>query len=291
MTRAYQLAYIDLATPSFEQQVSYYEQVIGATVTEQSPGGPTYFSLGVDHHNVSISPATVAGLSAIGLRIVQEAPETTIQNLRNLGLSPVIKTDARPGVSTCIEVMVAGHMIHLLPDMEMPGPGFRHAGVIPATLGHIAVMTPAADALVQFCKEIGFIETDWFEGAATFLTCNRLHHVLNIVKAPFTKLHHVAFELTSRGRHHDVADFLATRQLPVVWGPSRHTAGHNLASYHFDPSRFLTEFYTDMDVVIPELQIFEPRPWHDSFPQRPRSWPRGELSTWHTKFEFDFTAV
>jgi catechol-2,3-dioxygenase len=135
---------------------------------------------------------------------------------------------------------------------------------------------------------LGFAITDRIEAGATFLTCNHDHHVLNLVTASFQKLHHIAFELRGRSQHHDAADLLSSRQIPIVWGPARHTAGHNLASYHFDPDQVLIEFYADMDVFIPELGWFEPRPWHETLPLRPQVWQRGTLTTWGTKYDFDF---
>lgn len=289
MTRAYQIAYVDLETTALEEEAAYYDRVIGATLAESADR--TYFTLGLDHHNISLKQASASRLTAIGLRIAPEPVADTLRSLRDLGLDATAKSDARPGVATLVEVEVGGHVFHLVPDMLMTGRGFKTSGIVPTQLGHMAVMSSDAEAIVKFCTAIGFRTTDWFENAATFLTCNRLHHVLNVVAAPVTKLHHLAFELRSRAAHHDVADFLATESCPVVWGPSRHTAGHNLASYHFDPSRFLIECYSDMDIVVPELDIFEPRPWHDSFPQRPRVWPHGQLTTWHTRFDFDFRAV
>ena len=41
---------------------------------------------------------------------------------------------------------------------------------------------------------------------------------------------------------------------------SRHTAGHNIAGYHYDPDRVIVELYTEMDQFIPELGFHEPRP-------------------------------
>ena len=287
MTRAFQIAYVDLDTPAAEQEVAYYDRVIGATQVERGPDGRTYFSLGLDHHNITIKPAPHKRLTAFGLRIDQESADDTVRSLRGLGHSPEKKSDARPGVPVLVEVVVAGHTLHFLPDMAMPGPGFRTSGVVPTRLGHVALMAPEAEKLVEFCSAIGFRATDWFEGIATFLTCNHDHHVLNIIAAPEPRLHHLAFELRSRAAHHDVADFLATEGYPILWGPSRHTAGHNLASYHYDPSRFLIELYTDMDVIVPELNIFEPRPWHEALPQRPRVWTLDQLTTWGTRFDFD----
>jgi hypothetical protein len=43
-----------------------------------------------------------------------------------------------------------------------------------------------------------------------------------------------------------------------------------------------------MDVFIPELGWFEPRPWHETLPLRPQVWQRGTLTTWGTKYDFDF---
>jgi catechol-2,3-dioxygenase len=287
MTRAFQIAYVDLDTPAAEEEVAYYDRVLGATPAERGSDGRTYFSLGLDHHNITVKPAPQKHLTALGLRIDQESADDTVRSLRGLGLSAEKKSDARPGVPVLVEVVVAGHTLHLLPEMAMPGPGFRTSGVVPNRLGHVALITPEAEKLVEFCSAIGFRTTDWFEGIATFLTCNHDHHVLNIISAPEARLHHLAFELRSRAAHHDVADFLATKGHPILWGPSRHTAGHNLASYHYDPSRFLIELYSDMDVLVPELNIFEPRPWHEALPQRPRVWTLDQLTTWGTRFDFD----
>ncbi len=74
-----------------------------------------------------------------------------------------------------------------------------------------------------------------------------------------------------------------------MWGPSRHTAGHNYASYHYDPDHTLVEFYTDMDIYLADAGYFEPRPWHEQLPQRPRVWSSTQFNAWGTKYEFDFT--
>jgi hypothetical protein len=63
----------------------------------------------------------------------------------------------------------------------------------------------------------------------------------------------------------------------VVSLTSRHTAGHNLAGYHHDPDKVMVELFTEMDTFIPELGMCEPRPWHEHFPMKPRSWKLTEL--------------
>jgi len=55
-------------------------------------------------------------------------------------------------------------------------------------------------------------------------------------------------------------DSLRSAGINQLWGPSRHTAGHNIAGYHYDPDRVIVELYTEMDQFIPELGFHEPRP-------------------------------
>jgi len=68
-------------------------------------------------------------------------------------------------------------------------------------------------------------------------------------------------------------DHLAGHQFRLAWGPGRHGAGHNIFTYHHDPDGNLVELFTQLDVITDESKgYFEPRPWHDSFPQYPRTW-------------------
>ena len=117
----------------------------------------------------------------------------------------------------------------------------------------------------------------------TFVTCNRDHHVLNIIQAPFATLHHLAFQLDGRDHQFRAADLLTRLGTPTLWGPARHTAGHNLASYHYGADGALIELYNDMDVFLPDLVYCEPRPWHGDLPQRPKHWPITAMSRWDTR--------
>src|ERR1700758_3660728 len=98
MTRAFQIAYVDLDTPVAEQEVAYYDRVLGATPAQRGSDGRAYFSLGLDHHNITVKSAPEKRLSALGLRIDQESADDTVKSLRGLGLSAEKKSDARPGV-------------------------------------------------------------------------------------------------------------------------------------------------------------------------------------------------
>ena len=46
-----------------------------------------------------------------------------------------------------------------------------------------------------------------------------------------------------------------------------------------------------MDVFVPQLAYFEPRPWHGDRPQVPKHWPIAAMSRWDTRYEFDLATV
>lgn len=286
--RAFQLGYIDLASAEFENEVRYYEDVIGATVVDRS-NDAAYLSLGVNHHNVSLVSSPESGLQSIGLQIAGEGVSDIAKRLRDRGLHGEARSDSRPGVPKLVRVTVpGGHTFDLYSEMTVSAPGFKKSGIIPNRLGHVAVLSADAEKLITFLVDVlGFKLTDWLDGLATFLTCNYDHHVLNVVAAPITKLHHVAFELRSREHHYDAADILGAAGYPILWGPARHTAGHNLASYHLAPGGYLTELYAELDVFVPELNAFEPRPWHETLPLRPQVWPASPLTGWRVEYAFD----
>jgi len=152
----------------------------------------------------------------------------------------------------------------------------------------VAIINPDGDRAIAFFKDfLGFVLTDDIGGIANFLTCNREHHVVNLVKAPEHRVHHIAFELRDTACHGVASDALRANGVNLLWGPSRHTAGHNIASYHHDPDKVMIEFYTEMDAFIPELCLSEPRPWHEHFPMKPRSWAPTELNAWGADFAFN----
>lgn len=293
MPSTFRLAYVDLATTSIEQALLYYRDTLGMTSVEQTSDA-AYLSLGLDHHNIALRTAERAELNAIGLQLAAGVDIGELQRkLKAMGLNAERKSDARPGVPSLIEVAdIAGHDFHLLPHMTAAGPGFSGRGIEPIRMGHVAVLTTDATKLLSFLVDgLGFSTTDWFEDFVTFVTCNRDHHVLNVIQAPFATLHHLAFQLEGRDHQFRAADHLARRNISTLWGPARHTAGHNVASYHHGADGALIELYNDMDVFVPDLGHCEPRPWHADLPQAPKHWPISQISRWETRYEFDLATA
>jgi catechol-2,3-dioxygenase len=288
--KVFRLGYVALATADIERTREHYLESIGMTQTAKGDDGSVFLSLGYDHHNIVLSPADQKALLHVGFQL---SPGIAIaefaKDAREFGLAAQIKTDSQPGIAELVEVAGPGQNIfQFYSAMEAPAPGFRMTAVAPVRLGHVAVISSEGERLVKFYEEfLRFWYTDDIQGIATFLTCNREHHVINVVNAPESRLHHIAFQLKDTACHAVAADSLRAAGVKQLWGPSRHTAGHNIAGYHYDPDRVIVELYTEMDQFIPELGFHEPRPWHEHLPMRPRTWQLAELNAWGAEFSFD----
>lgn len=287
--RVFQLGYVGVDTPDLARALDYYGETVGMTETDRGDG-TSYLSVGYDHHNILLRQTAAKGLGCIGLHL---KPGTDLAQMlkeaQDWGLTGQIKSDAQPGIAQMLEITAPGNIaMQFYTDFAAPAPGFKRTGIAPLRLGHVAIISTEAERLMTFVQDfLGFRFTDTIEGIANFYTCNRDHHVLNILNAPDNRIHHIAFQLKGNAAHPMACDVLRERGVKVEWGPARHTAGHNLAGYHFDPDRVLIELYTDMDVYLPEVDMCEARPWHEHYPMRPRNWKMTELSAWGTDFDFN----
>lgn len=287
--KVFQLGYVALETPDLSRARDHYAETIGMTETAIGHDGESYLSIGYDHHNIVLRQARQKAIGHLGFQLHPGTDlKELVAELGALGLSAQVKSDSQPGIRELVEVEpVRGITLQLYTDIEAPAPGFKRTGVSPLRLGHVAVISADGLKLKSFFTDVlGFWFTDTIAGISNFVTCNREHHVVNIVALPDNRVHHIAFELKENASHAMACDVLADRGLAVKWGPSRHTAGHNIAGYHYDPDQVLIELYTDMDVFIPELNMCEPRPWHGHHPMTPREWKISELSAWETDFAF-----
>jgi len=288
--KVFQLGYVALGTPDIAWTKDHYLQTMGMTEVARGDDGSVYLSIGYNHHDLVLRPTKEKALLNVGFHL---KPHITIADFvretRMLGLNAVVKTDSQPGIAEVVEVEAPGGVvIQFYSAIAAPSPGFKQTGASPLRLGHVAIISPEGDKLTSFFQDfLGFFLTDDIAGIATFLTCNRDHHVVNVVKAPDSRVHHIAYELKDSSQHGSAADALHAAGVTLLWGPSRHTAGHNVAAYHYDPNKVMVELYTEMDQFIPELGMCEPRPWHEHVPMKPRSWGVTELNAWGADFAFN----
>lgn len=283
--KPFKLAYVNFSTNNLEGMSHYYKDIMGLSQVEEGDKGELYLSCGLDHHNMILTPDSENDLKAMGYQVSNESLDEVEKVLEEEGIEYERRTDAAPGIKEMIVFKdVDGFQLELFNEMEIPAPGFNEHGISPFKLGHLALGSINPKKQVAFYKEVlNFHYTDTISTRATFLTCNEDHHTLNISDIGYATLHHIAFELKDASHQYRSHDILAQREIPILWGPTRHTAGHNIASYHHDPDLNLVELYIDMDIYRPELGYFDPRPWHEDLPQRPKVWD--DNASWKTAYE------
>jgi catechol-2,3-dioxygenase len=146
-------------------------------------------------------------------------------------------------------------------------------------LGHVASRVDKVADVTRFYQEaLGFRFSDSIGDDFIFLRCNADHHSVNLLRVGAPRhIHHLAFELQDWSQMKTAADELWSHGVPLIWGPSRHGAGHNLFMYHHDPDGNVVEFFSELDRMSDEgLGVFDWRPWHDG-PQYPRKWDFEEI--------------
>lgn len=199
-----QLGYVALETPDIEKAREYYGKMLSMTEVAKGHDGEYFLSLGYDHHNLVLKPAKQKALTCVGFQLRPGIELATFaRDVNKFGLKAAVKSDSAPGVSELVEVEgPGGHTFQFYSEIETPSPGFKDCGVHPLRLGHVAIICSDARKLISFYQDfLGFWFTDAIGEFMNFMTCNRDHHVVNIVGTPENRLHHMAFELRDNASH------------------------------------------------------------------------------------------
>src|SRR3984885_4771029 len=272
-----------LTTPDIERMVDYFTRIVGLTLVAREKDRAIL--------------ATKSGLEAIVLERggAVEAPRLSFQiapdsdagevasRLQKAGIKSERRTDITPGIGEAVAFAdPKGTTIEIFSDFRFAASDNTFAGIMPLKFGHIAYQCPDVQGIVKFyCDMLGFRISDWRGDFFAFLRCSRDHHTVNFLRDPKTAIHHIAFEVRDWSEIKRASDILAKSNIKLEWGPLRHIIGHNIAIYHKNPDGVTIEFFCELDQMHDEeLGFFEPRPWHQDRPQRPKVWGDGTLSNW-----------
>jgi len=274
------LGHATLTTPDIERQIAYYTEVVGLSLIERSKHRAVLAcKLGLEA--IALEPGPPNALSRLALQV---APGTDlaelVRALAEHGVSGERATAISPGIGEAVVFRdPKGTVVELFADYAFAKDDGRQAGVMPLKLGHVAYRVDDVQKTVKFyCDVLGFRVSDWRADDFAFLRCNTDHHTVNFVYDAAPQLHHIAFEVKDWAEIQRAAEILARHDIHLVWGPGRHIIGHNIAIYHRNADKVRVEFFCEMDQMKDEaLGYFDPRPWHQDRPQRPKVWPRGTL--------------
>ena len=219
---------------------------------------------------LSFQVAPGSDLGAIAARLTQA------------GIKSERRHDITPGIRDALAFKdPKGTTVEIFADFAFAADDDTFAGVMPLKLGHIAYQCPDVAVVKFYCDFLGFRVSDWRSDFFAFLRCSRDHHTVNFLRDAKTAIHHIAFEVRDWSDIKRASDLLAKNKIKLTWGPLRHIIGHNIAIYHKNPDGVVIEFFCEMDQMYDEeLGFFEPRPWHQDRPQRPKVWGDDTPSNW-----------
>jgi catechol 2,3-dioxygenase-like lactoylglutathione lyase family enzyme len=264
------LGHVAVQVPDLEASVRYATRVLGLLEVERTADAsflalPSHLTYPTSHHSLQYIQGAEGALDHIGLAAPdQVAIERLRERLDAARVDVIADLPREPGIEAAIRFAgPAGHVFEVFAGMSDAVRPAASGGVTPRRLGHVNIKV--GDSLaptLRFLTEVlGFKVSDYVDGAApvaAFLRCNALHHSIALILGP-PGLHHYAFEVASAQDLVSFGDALDRAGGRFIWGPGRHGAGDNIATYHLDPGNAVVEHYTDMQLITSDE--WEARRW------------------------------
>jgi catechol 2,3-dioxygenase-like lactoylglutathione lyase family enzyme len=283
MVKARRIGHATFETPDLEKAIAYYTQFMGLLLAERERDR-AFLASKIGPLVIALNKSDRAHCSRLSFEV---SPSSDFADLA--------KELAKDGVRSELPTPfpASARCCHL-PTTKAPpsscsrtgaiylGKHVQVAGIGPLKLGHVAFFTPDIARTVGFYEKVlGFRVSDWIGDFFCFMRCNPDHHTVNFFTGPDAVLHHIAFELKDFIHLQNACELMGQRRIPIIWGPLRHGPGHNVATYHRNQDEQVVEFFCELDQMKDEeLGYFEPRPWHQDTPQRPKRWTPGNTSIW-----------
>jgi catechol 2,3-dioxygenase-like lactoylglutathione lyase family enzyme len=275
MLSAKRLGHVTLTTPDMQRQIEYYTDVIGLSLVDRS-AERAVLATRVGQEAVVLEKGEPGVLSRVAFQI---APDSDLDELAAALQKEGVRSERRSGITPGVARAIIfedpkGTLVEVYSDYVFPPPDNLQTGIMPVKLGHVASRVQDVQKVTEFYQKIlGFRVSDWRGDFFVFMRCSTDHHTVNFVRDDVPQLHHIAFEVKDWPEIHRSCDFLAKNGIHLVYGPLRHIIGHNIAAYHRNSDNVRVEIFCEMDQMKDEsLGYFEPRPWHQDRPQKPKMW-------------------
>lgn len=285
------LGHITLETADLECAIEYHTDVLGLFVAARESGRVFLVTREGFLTTVLTRGAENRGV-ALGFEVPIGADFAAMQaQLAGHGIESGLVSDAVPGHSQSLRFMdPKGTCIELFTGSPAIAECRPTHGIGPLKLGHVAFCVSDVLAIAKFYSSVlGFRVSDWIGDDFVFMRCSPDHHTVNFISGRTVKVHHIAYELKDFAHLQASSDVLGARRIPIIRGPLRLGAGHNVATYHRSSDGHIIELFAELDRMTDEgLGYFEPRPWHRHSPQRPQIWERSQSTIWGTPPAPDF---
>ena len=277
------LGHATLTTPDIDRQVAYYAEVVGLTLIARD-ANRAILATKQGLEAIVLEPGAPNALSRIAFQV---APGSDLGELAHAlakhGVKSERQSNISPGVADAIVFKDPKETwVEVFAEYAFAKEDVSLTGIMPIKLGHVAYRVNDVQRTVNFYNDVlGFRVSDWNGDTFAFLRCGPDHHSVNFVFDEVPQLHHIAFEVKDWAEIQRACDFLGRNNYHLIWGPSRHIIGHNVFIYHRNPDGQIMELYCELDQMKDEtFGYFEPRPWHQDQPQKPKVWPADTLGSY-----------
>ena len=281
MIKLSRLGHVTFETPDIEKAIEHHTQVIGLSLVARERDR-AYLATRLGQLAVEFVRSNEPKCAKLSFEVPASSDFAAIRReLAGHGISAEEKSDATPGLSQVLSFTdPKGTTIELFRDWSTVGNGQQVVGAGAFKLGHVAFIVPEPKAMAEFYGQVlGFRVSDWIGDFFVFMRCNADHHTVNFIRGERVAMHHIAYELKDVAHLQTTCDLLGQRKIPIAWGPVRLGPGHNVATFHRDADDWMTEFYAELDQMKDEeLGYFDPRPWHQDRPQRPKVWDSHQVA-------------
>jgi catechol 2,3-dioxygenase-like lactoylglutathione lyase family enzyme len=255
LSRVTEIRYVGYATPDFEAERAFYQDVWGLDPVP-SDDGMAYFKAkgAAEHHVVRLRQAETKRIDVIALAANSRDDVDALHGKVSASGAKIVHEPSEltsPGGGYGFRFFSPdGLSFEISSDVSKGGVSevARWDGV-PVKISHIVLHSPQHKEMTQwFIDVLGFKLSDWLGDFMSFLRCNSAHHRFAFLPGP-PCLNHVAYDMMGvdgmmRGIHR-----LKQKDLHVTWGPGRHTAGDNAFSYFVSPAGFAVEYTAELEEV------------------------------------------
>jgi catechol 2,3-dioxygenase len=244
-----------------------------------------YLSHGPAQHSLEYRSGPITALDHIALQARDEAGlEEACRRLVAAGATMDDSRPLEPHTARNTRFRLAGG--HLM-DIFVPAPNnnehysyqgqppYVPMGIRPRRVGHVNLnFADLEGARALFTSVLDFRVSDIIatpDGSPLlyFLRCNHRHHTIGVAGGA-DGMFHYAFEVDTVQDLVRLGDALDAAHGGLLWGPGRHGAGDNIATYHREPSGALIEYFAEMQLI--EDDRWKPRTWSTDDPRLNSTW-------------------
>ncbi|WP_029145906.1 VOC family protein [Microbacterium luticocti] len=260
------MGHVALRSSDAQASIDVATRMLGLRVTGED-AGTTFLSANRNHHELIYIEDDRNGVDRFGLVAADEdALDEARHRVAQAGFPIVADEPIEAGLGRGFTfVGPDGFVFEIYLDMPQsvePALGFG-----PDRYGHINLHAADIVGMRDFLVGVlGFMVSDVIgDGELYFLRCNAEHHGIALGKGRGVMHHHAwqAQSIVELGKLNDRLDAARRRAL---WGPVRHGAGHNIATYFAEPGGSVVELYTDME------HIYDPHRPANTWPTEDGRW-------------------